>query len=87
MSGTSIIAKIFVPLTLYLLVSSVDNLCKQFGPRSGATFLSGYKLFDTLLVFSKEFFKKKIDFEKNHQTTKTHAKVPSRQRVKLSVLF
>ena len=25
-------------LTLYLLVSSADNICKQFGPRSGPTF-------------------------------------------------
>ena len=25
-------------LTLYLLVSPADNLCKQFGPRSGPTF-------------------------------------------------
>ena len=24
-------------LTLYLLLSSVDNLCKKFGPRSGPT--------------------------------------------------
>ena len=24
-------------LTLWLLVSSADNLCKQFGPRSGST--------------------------------------------------
>ena len=39
-------------LTLYLLVSSADNLCKQFGPRSGS------KLFDTLIVFLKEFFLK-----------------------------
>ena len=26
-----------IPLTLYLLVSSADNLCKQFEPRSGPT--------------------------------------------------
>ena len=29
--------QIFVCLTLYLLVSSADNFCKQFGPRSGPT--------------------------------------------------
>ena len=29
------------------------------------------KLFDTLMVFLKEFFKK-VDFEKNQQTTKEH---------------
>ena len=36
------------------LVSSTDDLCKQFGPRSGPTkclALSGYELFDTLMVF------------------------------------
>ena len=33
-------------------LSSVDNICKQFGPRSGpieCRFLSGSKLFDTLI--------------------------------------
>ena len=53
-------------LTLYPLVSSADNLCKQFGPRSGPTehwARSGSKLFDTLMVFLKEFFEK-IDFGK-----------------------
>ena len=39
--------------TLCLLVSSADDLCKQFGPISGPTkrqALSGSKLFDTLMV-------------------------------------
>ena len=31
----------------------------------------GSKLFDTLMVFQKEFFFKKVDFEKKQQTTKT----------------
>ena len=60
-----------VASTLCLLVSSVDNLCKQFGPRSGLTTCrawSGFKLFDTLMVFLKEFFEN-VDFEKNQQTT------------------
>ena len=51
---------------------SADNLCKQFGPRSGPTFCLawfGFKLFDTLMVFLKEFFNK-IDIEKKQQTTK-----------------
>ena len=46
-------------LTLYLLVSSADNLCKQFGPRSGLTTCRawyGSKLFDTLMIFLQEFF-------------------------------
>ena len=61
-------------LNLYLLVSSADNLCKQFGPRSGPAkhrARSGSKLFDTLPIFRKYFFRKKqqqqqqqTDFEK-----------------------
>ena len=39
-------------LTLGLLVSSADNFCKQFGPRSDQILsVSGSKLFDTLMVF------------------------------------
>ena len=71
-------------LTLCLLVSPADNLCKQFGPRSGPTKCqawSGYKLFDTLMVLLKEFFEN-VDFEKNQQTEKKRALLPSRQRVK-----
>ena len=33
-------------------VLSAENFCKQFGPRSWS------KLFDTLMVFLKEFFQK-----------------------------
>ena len=61
----------FFLLILCLLMSSADNICKQFGPRSGATKCwawSGSKLFDTLMLFLKEFFEK-IDFEKCQQTT------------------
>ena len=41
-------------------VLSADNLCKQLGPRSGLTeprSLARSKLFDTLMVFLKEFSK------------------------------
>ena len=72
-------------LTLCLLVSSADNLCKPFGPRSGRTEClarSECKLFDTLIVFLKEFFQK-VDFEKKSADNKKHAKLPSRQSVKL----
>ena len=58
---------------------SADNLCKQFGSRSGPTKCrawSGSKLFDTLMVFLKEFFEKE-DFEKNQKTTQKHTKLPS----------
>ena len=40
---------------------------------------SGFKLFDMLLVFLKEFFEK-VDFEKN-QMTKKHEKLPSMLKV------
>ena len=40
------------------IVSSSDNICKQFGPRSGS------KVFDTLVVFLKHFFFEKNDHEK-----------------------
>ena len=43
------------------LLLSADNLYKQFGPRSG------FKPFDILIVFLKEFFEKG-DFEKSQQT-------------------
>ena len=49
-----------------LLVSSADNLCKQFGPKSGPTILrawSGCNLFDIQMVFLKKMFEK-VDFEK-----------------------
>ena len=49
-------------LSLCLPVSSAVNICKQYGPRSGATkhrAWSGSILFDTLMVFQKEFFEKK----------------------------
>ena len=71
-------------IILYLLVSSADNLCKQFEPRPGPTKLrarSGSKLFDTLMVFLKEFFEK-VDFEKSQRTTKEPEKLPRMQRDK-----
>ena len=59
--------KIFNPLNIRcLLVPSADNLCKQFKPRSGPIkrpARSGSKLFDSLIVFLKEFLEK-VDFEK-----------------------
>ena len=57
-------------------MSSAYNFCKQFGTRSGlteCTVSSGSKLFDTLMVFLKEFFEK-IDFEKNQLMTKKRMK-------------
>ena len=44
-----------VELNLSLQVLSADNLCKQFGPRSGPLKM-GSKLFDILMVFLKELF-------------------------------
>ena len=59
------------------------QIIKQFGSRSGRSKLLGLiciQTVDTLVVFLKEFFKK-VDFEKKMQTTKKHAKLPSRQRI------
>ena len=71
-------------LILYLLVLPGDSICQQFGPRSGpmkCQARSGSKLFDTLILFLKEFWEKFI--LKNIQpTTKKHAKLPSKQRCK-----
>ena len=61
---------------LPLLVSSADNFCKQFAPRSGPTFFpawSGSKIFDTSHITERIFFKK-IDFEKNQQAKKKPGK-------------
>ena len=49
-------------------MSSADNFCKQSGPRSGPTLRrawSGSKLFDTLMIFLKNFFGKKIFWKKS----------------------
>ena len=46
-------------LTLSRQVSSADNLCKQFGTRSGPT-ISESKMFNTLMVFLKVFFSKNL---------------------------
>ena len=57
-----------ITFTLCLLVSSADNFCKEFGPRSVPTKRRvgpGFKLFDTLVVFLKEFFEKKVNDFKN----------------------
>ena len=64
-------------LTRLQLLLSVDNICKQFGPRSGPKehlFWSGSEPFDTLRVFLKElFFLKFFKFWKKSQQTSTKA--------------
>ena len=53
----------------YFCQSYADNLCKQFGPRSGQTKCLAWsesKLFDTLMVFLKELFEK-VGFEINNR--------------------
>ena len=55
--------EIAVWLALEKMVPGADNICKQFGPRSGPTqrrSRSGSKPFDTLIVFLKDFFKRLI---------------------------
>ena len=56
-------------------LSSAENLCKQFGPRSGPTFcwsLSRSKLLDSLIVLLKDYFEK-VNFEDKEN----HEKLPS----------
>ena len=75
---------IVLPLTLCLPVLSADNLCKQFGPRSGLTILSGLIWIQTIwhsdgipeILKNKWFIKKRSADDK-----KKHAKIPSMQRV------
>ena len=62
---------LFIPLTLCLLMSSADNLCKQFGCRSGPT----------LIWYSRKNFLKELIFEKKSADDKNHEKLLSRQRV------
>ena len=53
-------------------LSSADNLCKQFGPRSGPTECqssSGSRLFD-LIVFLKEWFEN-VNLERSQQISTT----------------
>ena len=64
------------------LLSSADNLCKQFGPRSGKTKCRAWsrsKLLDTQMVFLKDFF------EKNPQTTKNMQNYPTRKGLSANV--
>ena len=58
-------------------MSSADNLCKQFGPKSGP------ELFDTMKLLLKEFFEKKIILKKSADDNKIMKnKLPSMQTVK-----
>ena len=55
-----------------------DNLCEQFDPDQDRS-----KLFDTLMVFLKDFLKKLI-LKKNKQMTKRHEKLPYWQIVQMT---
>ena len=56
-----------IDLTVCLLVSFADNICKQFGPRSGSAEWQA-KSFGTLMVL--HFFPHKFDFRKLQTTTR-----------------
>ena len=58
-----------------------DNLCEQFDPDQDRS-----KLFDTLMVFLKDFLKKLILKKKkiNKQMTKRHEKLPYWQIVQMT---
>ena len=71
-------------LTLLSAVSSADNRCKRFAPRSGPTkrrARSGSKLSDTLMVFLKEFFEK-VNFEKISRRQKSVQNYPACKELK-----
>ena len=68
----------WIEISEEITLLSVDNLCKQFGPRSGPTknwAWSESKWYDCIgeRIFRKSWF------WKNQQTTKTHKKLPSMQ--------
>ena len=69
-----ILVRNFSYLTLYLIVSSADNFCKQFGPRSCLKKIAspGSQMFDSDGIPEGIF--KKVDFEKNQQMTKKMGK-------------
>ena len=71
---------------LWQILSSVDNLCKQSGPRSGPL-LSGSSPFDSQMTFSENFFLEMFIFEKHQQRTKEHAKLTSMQSVKENLIM
>ena len=67
---------------IYLLVSSADNICKQF--RTLAVFLLKQERWqrsgnDTIKY--QEFFSKKLILKQYHQTTKMHEKKNSWERI------
>ena len=87
--GVSSSSVILILLTFCPLVSSADDIRKQFGPRSGPTKRRarfGSKLFVTLRrIFTKKtILKKKKKKKKKQQTTIKHEKIPSMHNVKAS---
>ena len=72
------------PACMWQLLSFADNLCKHFGSRSGPTksrAWSGSKLFDTLMVFLKDF-SKKLKKKKIHRWQKSMENYPTCKEVK-----
>ena len=64
---------------------SAFNLCKQIGTRSGPTKCqawSWYNLFDSYMVFLKQFFEKSWFWKKNSRQQKSMKNFPWGQRVK-----
>ena len=65
-------------------LAPADKLCKQLGPRSGPNKVraqSGSKLFDTLMVFVKDFLKLLI-FNKKISRLFKYEEIPSIQSIK-----
>ena len=60
----------------------MSSIVGEFLPFDGLN-INKFVHTDTLMVLLKEFFEK-VDFEKDQQTTKKLAKLPSNQRVNQS---
>ena len=64
------------------ILSSADDICKQFGSRSGPTqgrAWSGSKLLDTLMLFPKKYFETKKSLKISADDKKDHEKLHSMQ--------
>ena len=88
--GTILPIQLTLTLTHYLLLSSADNLCNSLDPdqaRQKCTKCrawSGFKLFDTVIVFVKELFDN-VNSEKSADGRKKTCKIP--QQAMSSVSF
>ena len=73
---------ISLPIVNHLPATDADNLCQQFGPRSGPTECpawSGPNLFGTLMIFLKEIFENN-NFETRSADDKKAGKISQHRK-------